>query len=118
MVEFPPKEGIQMGFDLGANVEGEEALKHFLVGGTYDWETRLVAFIRYMVKPGTTGLGETWRHEARRWIGDPPSENVVGAAIRRAAERDLIIKTGRFIAPRDRKSHASQKAQWCRTDVK
>lgn len=90
----------------------------FVKGGTYSWETRFVAFIRYMIKAGETDTGETWRHQAAYSIGAPPTPNAVGAATLRAAKAELIEKTGRYVAPRDRASHGSRKPEWRRTDVK
>lgn len=100
-----------MDVDLG----GEGAFLDFLRGGGFSWETKFVAFIRFMVEPDSTGASEVWRLRAEKWIGPPPDDHMVGAAIKRAETIGIIAKTGNHAAPRDRKSHASAKWEWRRT---
>jgi hypothetical protein len=112
----PPPLGSQSAFDFGLDVGGEAGFLGFLKSGGYGWDTKYVAFIKHMVPPGATGSSDVWRLQAERWIGPPDDPKIVGYAVARAERDGLIEKTGRHVAPRDRRSHASAKWEWRRTD--
>jgi hypothetical protein len=101
--------------DLGLDPKGEEAYLAFLRSGTWGWRAQFLGFIRYMVERGSIGSSDVWRLQAEKWIGPPWDPHVVGDTIKEAEDRGYIVKTGNHVAPRDRKSHASQKYEWTRT---
>jgi hypothetical protein len=106
--------GVQGTLDIGAEGRGQEAYALFLRSGTWGWKTKFVGYIRYMVPRGSVGSADIWRLQAERWIGPPHPDKIVGSAVLQAEAQELIEKTGRHVAPRDSKSHDSQKFEWRR----
>ena len=113
MPEIEPASKLgQMDLDLGVKVDGMETFHRFRAGN-HNWASCYKAYVKAL-PPGKEGMAEDWRKEVRRWIGDPSNPNTVGPACGEL-KAEGYLEYARHAAPRDAKSHGSQKIVWRRT---
>lgn len=82
----------------------DEALQR-VIENSEPWPEQALRVIRTTHLPSEF-TGEDIRHAVTEEIGPPHHQNAWGALIMVARNRGMIAETGRYVAPRDAKSHA------------
>jgi hypothetical protein len=77
----------------------------------------LEAYYRFVktIPPGRVGTAEDIRRIATPVIGEPTSSNCWGAACNGAFLQGFLIKTGKMVQPKAKKSHGRAIQQYRRT---
>lgn len=92
----------------------EEGLARVL-GHNPRWIDAYYAYVEQVIPCGTVLSAEDIRRRAAPVIGEPGHPNGWGAASNGAFRRGLLIKTGKMVTPKAKKSHARAIQQYVRT---
>jgi len=80
------------------------------------WIDHYYGFVTRAIPRGTVLSGEDIRRMAAPVIGEPGHPNGWGAASNGAYRRGLLIKTGKMVTPKAKKSHARAIQEYVRSD--
>ena len=98
-------------FDLAAAKAARDEGMAVVGGKNGAWITNVLLFIAKLPR-SWIGMGEDIR---RAWNGPPPtSPNAWGTVTKIAVSRGLIVETGVWKQPKDKKSHACRKPEYRR----
>jgi hypothetical protein len=102
-------------FDRDQARRAREAGIASVVGHNAQWIDYYYAYVELVIPCGTVLSAEDIRRRAAPVIGEPTHPNAWGAASNGAYRRGLLIKTGKMVTPKAKKSHCRAIQQYIRS---